>query len=67
MMEIPNIPTSDQCNTNAPLGGGWFAIWYPQMGGYVGKAAIFPDTSGCVEVVVWHDGEFPLQVKIVAL
>ena len=47
-----------------------FACWYPQMGGYSGKCiAIFnkewtlydsgATTGGCIELYVWHDGEFP--------
>ncbi len=35
------------------------ACWYPQMGGYVGKALAVPTGAGCVDVYVWHDGEFP--------
>lgn len=34
------------------------ALWYPQMGGYVGKAVAVMD-GDCVDVWVWHDGEFP--------
>lgn len=55
-------PTSDECATHAPvqltedLSG--YASWYPQMGGYVGKAVAVVDDT-CVDVYVWHDGEFP--------
>jgi hypothetical protein len=39
------------------------AIWYPQMGGYAGKAvALLPksvEEDACFDVYVWHDGEFP--------
>lgn len=69
-------PTPEQCNKHAQV---WAdenhigrAIWYPQMGGYVGKAVavvnkrwseddISSHLGGCVEVYVWHDGEFPFS------
>lgn len=36
------------------------ALWYPQMGGYVGKAVVtVADDAGGVDVFVWHDGTFP--------
>src|SRR5262245_53058591 len=62
-------PTSDQCSANAPvdLGNGLpaFAAWYPQMGGYVGRAVVVlpkpPTEDCCVEVYVWHDGDFPFS------
>lgn len=50
-------PTSDQCTARAKVGPGW-ACWYPQMGGYVGKAIVVPSDT-CVVVWVWHDGDFP--------
>lgn len=59
-------PTSQECETNSPVGPG-FAAWYPQMGGYVGKCVIVPDPtedefgSGCFDVWVWHDGSFPFS------
>jgi hypothetical protein len=66
MINTQNVPepTSDQCSTTAlvytdgPVKG--WATWYPQMGGYVGRAVVLvsPDSS-CVDVLVWHDGEFP--------
>jgi len=48
------------------LGNGWHALWYPQMGGYSGKAAVLIDTTpegyrSCCEIFVWHDGEFPFS------
>lgn len=69
----PPEPTAEQCGAHAPLQ--WvdrgrtahgFAIWYPQMGGYVGKAVIEPTVDekgspGCFEAWVWHDGEFPFH------
>ena len=58
-------PTIEQCTENAKiideeLGEG-YAIWYPQMGGYTGRAAVFPCDNGCFEALVWHDGEFPFD------
>ena len=49
-----------------------YACWYPQMGGYVGKCVALFDKGwkeygnnsaqgGCVDVFVWHDGEFPFS------
>ena len=58
-------PTSEQCNANQKVfeegGKVGFAIWYPQMGGYTGKAVAIMDQGGndCIDVLVWHDGEFP--------
>jgi hypothetical protein len=59
-------PTADECSAGAvvqltdTLRG--YACWYPQMGGYVGKAvAVVPDDSGCIDVYVWHDGQFPFS------
>ncbi len=57
--DIPQEPTSDECNAHASVLGG-FACWYPSMGGYVGKCVIIPDSeSDCFEAYIWHDGEFP--------
>lgn len=65
---VPDEPTDEQCSAGAavPTPDGWlaFATWYPQMGGYVGKAVVvFGATpakdEACFEVWVWHDGEFP--------
>lgn len=57
-------PTSDQCTSNESLtladGRRAMACWYPQMGGYVGKALLVDD-GGCVDVYVWHDGQFPFS------
>ena len=56
------MPTSDECESNAtrPIDGRVMtAAWYPQMGGYVGKCWIDPQSSGCFDVYVYHDGEFP--------
>ena len=58
-------PTADECSANAQLGPELWASWYPQMGGYGGKAVlhIWPDTTNneCFEAWVWHDGEFPFS------
>jgi len=59
-------PTADECTSHAvvqltdTIRG--YACWYPQMGGYVGKAvAVLPPGEMCVDVYVWHDGEFPFS------
>lgn len=67
-------PTPEQCSNHDrvydighKVG---YAIWYPQMGGYVGKAVAVLDhewiehsngsrVGGCIDVYVWHDGDFP--------
>lgn len=67
-------PTGEDCCANAKVletqtvvG---YACWYPQMGGYCGKAVAVFDKhwteyksgaveGGCIDVYVWHDGEFP--------
>lgn len=62
-MDHPPEPSGDAC-TNRERGE-WrgaptLALWYPQMGGYSGKAvAVGP--AGCFAVYVWHDGEFPFE------
>lgn len=69
-------PTPEQCSEfakvfdNGEFHG--FAIWYPQMGGYCGKAIAVIEKSwteyengscegGCVDVYVWHNGNFPFH------
>lgn len=58
-------PTWQQCNENQRVfeneNNVGYAIWYPQMGGYVGKAVVVMgrEPDSCVDVFVWHDGEFP--------
>lgn len=59
-------PTSEQCSENAILEEDEHfkivAIWYPQMGGYSGKAAVQitkNNPDDCFTAWVWHDGEFP--------
>ena len=69
-------PTSKNCSENSVVfkddGKIGYAIWYPQMGGYVGRAIAVMDESwsesaigigegGCVDVYVWHNGEFPFD------
>lgn len=61
-------PTSEQCNkrellfTEDPCA--YYAIWYPQMGGYVAKCVVRINTKNpedCFEAWVWHDGTFPFS------
>ncbi|MHB1099496.1 MAG: hypothetical protein ACYCZR_08075 [Burkholderiales bacterium] len=69
-------PTAGQCTAKALVfeedGKVGYAIWYPQMGGYAGKAVAIFDAKwtekangcregGCIDVLVWHDGEFPFS------
>jgi len=69
-------PTIEQCSNrekvfenDTKIG---YACCYPQMGGYVGKAIAILDKEwieysggsaigGCIDVYVWHDGEFPFS------
>ncbi|MGP4092960.1 hypothetical protein [Nonomuraea sp. KM90] len=55
-------PTHEECSSHA-----WVSLdadtrgvacWYPQMGGYTAHAVIVFDAR-CVDVYVWHDGDFP--------
>jgi hypothetical protein len=65
----PKEPTAEQCGEMVLVGedehSRHFAIWYPQMGGYVGKAVAVickdSDEGSCFDVFVWHDGEFPFS------
>jgi hypothetical protein len=71
----PEEPTGEECSTNKTVFDGKIsfavALWYPQMGGYHGKAVAVFDKGwyiegsmghgGCVEIYVWHDGEFPFS------
>jgi hypothetical protein len=57
-------PTAEQCTARELIeieGRRGVALWWPQMGGYVGKAVIFADPDGGADVLVWHDGEFPFE------
>ncbi len=69
-------PTAEQCTNKDKVfedeRNVGYAIWYPQMGGYVGKAiaifdkqwTVYPHGAaegGCIDVLVWHDGEFPFR------
>ena len=64
-------PTAEQCDCNERVFEDekttGYAIWYPQMGGSVGKAVVLlgknrsDDTGPCFDVLLWHDGNFPLQ------
>ena len=72
---IPGEPTVEECEAHAPVwaGGGRYgvALWYPQMGGHAGRAVAVFDRQwqdhghtrwgGCIDVYVWHDGEFPFS------
>lgn len=67
----PPEPTGQQCNDNARIavdeGRYGTACWYPQMGGYHGKAIICigamdeDNDPPCFETWVWHDGDFPFD------
>jgi hypothetical protein len=66
-------PTGDQCSAHIKVFENdtkiGYAIWYPQMGGYCGRAIALLDKKwstdgvsskgGCFDVYVWHDGSFP--------
>jgi hypothetical protein len=60
-------PTPEQCSNHEVVSENehyiYKAIWYPQMGGYVGRALVEInkeyDLGNCFDVYVWHDGEFP--------
>jgi hypothetical protein len=69
-------PTPEECSANALVFEDertrGYAMWYPQMGGYVGRCIVFLDkkwveypggsrSGGCFDVLVWHDGEFPFN------
>lgn len=64
-----STPTSEQCTANEVVFEDkdtyGYAIWYPQMGGYVGKAVALigkgSNDESCFDVLVWHDGEFPFD------
>ena len=66
-MTHPPEPTAEDCSSGAELiheTQRAIALWYPQMGGYGGKAVVVVNdpsqlANTCVDVYVWHDGEFP--------
>ena len=75
MMEV-NEPTAEQCSAHEQVyedrNHVGYAIWYPQMNGYAGKAVALLDKNwhslpggsqigGCFDVVLWHDGEAPFE------
>lgn len=57
-------PTAEECDAHTPVAlddaTSGVACWYPQMGGYCGKAVVVADGDG-VDVYVWHDGDFPFS------
>ena len=69
-------PTADQCTNHEKVGEDnqniAYAMWYPQMGGYVAMSVAVIDKEwthngagssigGCIEMYVWHDGSFPFN------
>lgn len=60
-------PTSEQCSQQAKVFENNFsvgyAMWYPKMGGYCGKAVaeVAKGEEYCIDVHVWHDGDFPFD------
>lgn len=58
-------PTAEECTAEATvdLGDGrtGTACWWPQMGGYSGRAVAVPDEDEHVDLYVWHDGQFPFD------
>jgi len=68
-MEIKE-PTAKQCSENALLSedehSKYFAVWYPQMGGYVSKTIVRVnrdnnDSNDCFDVWIYHDGDWPFH------
>lgn len=57
-------PTAAQCTKNEIIkiddSTEGRALWFYQMGGYVGRAIAIPDNS-CINIYVWHNGEFPFR------
>ena len=67
-------PTGDECDENKVVYTDsnhiGYALWYPQMGGYHGKCVAVMQKQSveylhgsamgtCIELYIWHDGEFP--------
>src|SRR5689334_793528 len=56
----PREPTSVECTGRARVGEHATAFWFPQMGGYTARAVAVVDPDDCcIDVWVWHNGEFP--------
>jgi hypothetical protein len=57
-------PTHEECDSHATVtldaDTEGIACWYPRMGGYHAHAVIVLDED-CVDVYVWHDGDFPFK------
>lgn len=62
----PRVPTAQQCSDRAAIevpgipghpGVPARAFWWPQMGGYHGRAVA--TIGDCSELWLWHDGQFP--------
>lgn len=62
MATTPREPTAEECNTHSEVDGG-YAIWYPSMGGYVSRA-VAVKADGCLNLYIWHNGEFPFSGSI---
>lgn len=69
-MEYADVkcPTDGQCSKRERLpdinGMHAYAIWYPQMGGYAGRAVVVfhpGQEDSCFDVLVWHDGDWPFD------
>jgi hypothetical protein len=66
-MYLIKEPSDNDCRTNVEIKVNnlkGYACYYPQMGGYLGKAIVIPlqydkSTEPCYNVLIWHDGEFP--------
>jgi hypothetical protein len=65
-----NEPTSEECLQRKIIYQDdieiLWATYYPQMGGYIGKAIVKAtkqpsNINECFDVFVWHDGEFPFD------
>ena len=67
VMNHPPEPTPEECSARTK--GTWegqeiIATWFPQLGGYVGKAVVVIENGPADEpdgpdIWVWHNGEFP--------
>lgn len=64
MNGTPACPTPQQCSDKARVeipGSDTraHAVWWPQMGGYTGKAVV--TITDCADLWLWHDGQFPIK------